>query len=92
MPSKNCSGKDSPDNSGGAGDMGAITGLERPPGGNGNPLPLFPAWRILGQRSHWVLVHGRTEDRFIEHEHESKVTSAVSQHLNEYQRVNMWVY
>ena len=73
--------------------MDVITGLERPPGGgNGNPLQYSCLENSWTEEPLGFGPQGRTELDTTEHEHESKVASAVSQHLNEYQRVNMWVY
>ena len=51
-----------PDNSGDVGDMGAITGLERPPGGgNGNPLQYSCLENPMGGGAWRAAVHGVTE-------------------------------
>ena len=85
-----------PDNSGDTGDIGSITGLERSPrGGNCNPLQYSCLENSLDRVAGglWSIGSHRVgHDWASEHEHESKVTWAVSQHLNEYQRVNMWAY
>ena len=58
------SGKESACNSGAAGNMGSIPGLERSPGGgHGNPLQSSCLENPMNRIPWWAIVHGVTKSQ-----------------------------
>ena len=58
------SGKESACNSGAAGNMGSIPGLERSPGGgHGNPLQSSCLENPMNRIQWWAIVHGVTKSQ-----------------------------